>query len=126
VETWQHLAEGRKQELEVAQADARARFEQAERLKSELQTTRLDLARCEEQPKTEDLAAAIREMSAGFQTHRGELIATQKDLFETMKRILAHLEKNQETIGSMHQALLVLVDRNRDQRHGDTDSPPAA
>jgi hypothetical protein len=118
VETWKHLAEGRKQELELAQADARARFEEAERFKVEVQTVRVALARCEEQPKTEDLAAAIREMSAGFQTHRSDLLATQN-------RILGHLEKNQETIGSMHQALLVLVDRNREQRSGDTDEPPA-
>jgi hypothetical protein len=126
VDSWKNLAEGRKQELQEAQADARNRFDQAERLKAELQTTRLALARCEEQPKTEDLAAAIREMSAGFQTHRGELIATQKELFETMNRILGHLEKSQETQASMHQALIVLVDRNRDQRNGDSDDPPVA
>jgi len=117
VESWKNLAEGRKAELEESREEARQRLADAERIKAELQAARVALAKCEEQPKTEDLAAAIREMSNGFQTHRTELLSIQN-------RILGHLEKNQETVGSMQQALIVLVDRNRSQRADESRDPP--
>lgn len=117
--SWRHLAEGYKAELEIAQADAKERFADFEAEKSRSQDLALRLARCEERPSTEHIAAVLEKMSTNFDQHR-------RDLLDLVKRMDERDARFEESLGTMHQALVVLVDRNRHQRSNDQDNgdPP--
>lgn len=137
VESWKNLAEGRKAELDEAIADAKRRFDQLEAEKAHSQELKIQLAKCQEQPKTEELAHAVKRLAdsfdaaasssaSDFNTHRGELAQIMTRLAEGQSQIMRMLERDHEALGSMHQALVVLVDRNRANRAADAEGrdPP--
>lgn len=111
VEALRTLLDVTEKKLHNAETDAAERFSQVEHLKTELNSVKVDLARCEEQPKTEELARAITVMQEGFSNHRDDLLHTQN-------RILAHLETTTEAIKSMEQAMTLVAERlHADSQH---------
>lgn len=101
-------------EVEKTRQDAQRRFDEREAEKDRAHALEVELATEKAKPSTLELANAISEMARGFEQHRGDLIGVQRE-------ILASLQSNQEAIGSMQQALVVLVDRNRHNRSTDQE-----